>query len=168
MTGSDSEYLIWFDAGKCIQCHGCETACKSWRGLGYGVQYRRVLNVWQGYYPLITSSSLSLSCLHCAEPACAAACPEEAIAKNGENGLVTVDEGLCTGCGLCEEACAYGVPQITEDKVMRKCDLCREQQTVHDKPPCVDTCPGRALTIRKVSRSEKMLHEDQIIKQLQK
>lgn len=166
MTDSGSEYLIWFEAEKCIQCHGCETACKSWRSLAYGVRYRRVFNIWQGRYPRITSSTLSLSCLHCVEPLCAEVCPEEAISKNSEDGLVLVDEALCIGCGTCEDACPYGVPQISDDGVMGKCDMCRGQHTIQEAPPCVDTCPGSALTLKKVGRSEKLLHESQLIRML--
>ena len=101
MPGSEKEYLIGFDSAKCTQCHGCEIACKAWRELRYGVQYRRVLNLWQGEYPSVKNASLSLACLHCVEPACAAACPEDAISKRGRDGLVTVDETICNGCGTC-------------------------------------------------------------------
>ncbi len=153
MTGN--EYVIWFEAEKCIQCHGCETACKSWRNLEYGVRYRRVSNLWQGLYPRITSSTLSLACLHCLEPACAAACPEQAIAKRSADGRVLVDEQLCTGCGTCCEACPYGVPQISSEMLMGKCDLCIGQTTAEGNPPCVDTCPGQALSVRQLDRSQK-------------
>jgi len=32
MTACRKEYLIRFDAAKCVQCHGGETACKAWAG----------------------------------------------------------------------------------------------------------------------------------------
>jgi ferredoxin len=67
------------DPEKCIQCHGCEIAFKTWRDLDYGVQYRRVLNIWQGEYPRVKNAFLSMACLHCVEPAFVSACPEEAI-----------------------------------------------------------------------------------------
>ena len=162
MGQTGMEYLIRFEAERCIQCHGCETACKSWRGLEPGVRYRRVFNIWHGKYPLITSSSLSLSCLHCVEPSCAAACPEGAIFKEPEYGLVHVDEAACSGCGVCVEACGYGVPQITGDGVMRKCDVCIDHEAAGEAievPPCVDTCPGTALILERVDRSEKVRHE---------
>jgi anaerobic dimethyl sulfoxide reductase subunit B (iron-sulfur subunit) len=162
MAVSNKEYLIGFDSGKCTQCHGCEIACKTWRGLSYGVHYRRVLNFWQGEYPRVKNASLSLACLHCVEPACVDACPEEAIFKDVKDGLVTVDDTLCNGCEICAEACAFGVPQFGDDGIMQMCDLCRGQQLAAAVPPCVDTCPGKALSLIDVSRSEKMAHEDTI------
>jgi anaerobic dimethyl sulfoxide reductase subunit B (iron-sulfur subunit) len=160
MPGSKKEYLIDFDPGKCTQCHGCEIACKAWRELGYGVQYRRVLNLWQGEYPAVKNATLSLACLHCAEPACAAACPEDAISKRQKDGLVVVDQTLCNGCGSCADACAFGVPQFGENGLMQKCDLCGDQQLGHAAVPCVDTCPGEALSYIEVSRANKKAREE--------
>lgn len=159
---SGKEYLIRFEPESCTQCHGCEIACKTWRGLGYGIQYRRVLNVWTGTYPRVENASLSMACLHCVEPACEAACPEGAITKRVDDGLVLVDETLCTGCESCVEACAFGVPQFEENGTMQKCDVCCDLQLAGSVPPCVDTCPGKALTLINVSRAEKMVHEKRI------
>jgi len=161
--GNKKEYLIDFDPGKCTQCHGCEIACKAWRGLSYGVQYRRVLNLWLGEYPNVKNASLSLSCLHCVEPACAAACPEDAISKREEDGLVLIDETVCTGCGVCADACAFGVPQFGENGIMQKCDLCCDQQLGNAPPPCVDTCPGDALSFIEVSQADKKVREEEIM-----
>jgi anaerobic dimethyl sulfoxide reductase subunit B (iron-sulfur subunit) len=156
------EYLIRFEPENCTQCHGCEIACKTWRALGYGTQYRRVLNVWTGTYPQVKSVSLSIACLHCVEPACAAACPEGAITKRNSDGLISVDETLCTGCETCVEACAFGVPQFDENGTMQTCDVCIDQQLAGSVPPCVDTCPGKALSLIEVSPSEKIAHEKRI------
>lgn len=167
MSVSKKEYLISFDSEKCIQCHGCEIACKTWQELDYGVQYRRVLNLWQGAYPLVKNVSLSLACLHCVEPPCADACPEEAISKSGRDGLVVVDEALCNGCGICAEACTYGVPQIGANGIMQKCDLCHGLQLARAVPPCVDTCPGAALLYIEVSQSDKKVHGEKILRLLE-
>jgi anaerobic dimethyl sulfoxide reductase subunit B (iron-sulfur subunit) len=164
--GHENEYVIGFDPEKCIQCHGCEVACRAWRELDHGVHYRRVLNVWHGTYPQVKSASVSLACLHCVEPACLAACPEGAITKRAADGLVVVDETLCTGCEICAEACAFGVPQFADGGTMRKCDLCSGRQVARTAPPCVDTCPGQALALIKVSRSEKMAREEDTAKLL--
>jgi len=91
-----------------------------------------------------------------------AACPEEAISKRVKDGLVVVDETLCNGCGICVEACAFGVPQFGDNGTMQKCDLCRDQKLARAVPPCVDTCPGEALSFIEVSQSEKMVHEEKI------
>ena len=162
MPASEKEYLIDFSPAKCTQCHGCEIACKAWRERGYGVQYRRVLNLWQGEYPRVKNASLSLVCLHCVEPACADVCPEDAITKRATDGLVVVDETLCNGCGLCADACAFGVPQFGENGIMQKCDLCSDRQSGNVSPPCVDTCPGEALSYIEISPADKMVHEEKI------
>jgi len=168
MPASEKEYLIDFDSGKCTQCHGCEIACKAWRELGYGVQYRRVLNLWQGDYPRVKNASLSLACLHCVEPACADVCPEDAIAKRATDGLVVVDKTRCNGCGICADACAFGVPQIGENGFMQKCDLCCDQQLSDVSPPCVDTCPGAALSYIEVSQADKKAREEKIMRHFQR
>ena len=167
IPASEKEYLVDFDAGKCTQCHGCEIACKAWRELNYGVQYRRVLNLWQGEYPKIKNASISLVCLHCVEPACAAACPEDAIFKREADGLVLVDKTICNGCGICADACVFGVPQFAENGIMQKCDLCCDQQLGNAPPPCVDTCPGGALSYIEISQADKKAIEEKILRQLQ-
>ena len=155
MTTCRKEYLIRFDAAKCVQCHGCETACKAWRALPYGVRFRRVLTLWNGRYPEVRNTSLSLACLHCIDPACAAACAADAITKDATDGRVLVDADRCIGCKACARACPFGVPQFAEDGGMRKCDLCFDQRPTEVPPPCVMTCPGNALCLEEVTREEK-------------
>lgn len=167
MTTTDAkEVYIAFDQERCTQCFGCQTACKTWIGLPYGVLNRRVINLWQGQYPNIKSGSLSLSCLHCVTPACAEVCPVEAIEKRSEDGLVQVNGELCIGCRSCADACQYGIPQFTEDDTMIKCDLCLDLEQL-ESPPCVATCPGEALSVIYSTSSEKLLHEKSILNLLQ-
>ena len=157
------EWMIRFEHEKCTQCHGCEVACRSWRELAQGVSYRKVLNVWRGRYPDVKNHSVSLGCLHCVNPQCVAACPEEAVTKRNADGLVLVDGALCTGCGACLDACPYGVPQFGPDGIMEKCDLCIDQAGREYGPPCVTTCPGGALSLREVTPTEKEGHQKTIL-----
>ena len=98
-----------FKQENCIQCHGCEVACKTWRRVVLGVNWRRVINIWNGEYPHITCSSASFSCMHCSEPACVDVCPTGAVSKRESDGLVLVDANKCTGCQACYDACPYKI-----------------------------------------------------------
>lgn len=109
----------------------------------------------------LKSSSLSLSCLHCVEPACLEACPVEAISKR-DDGLVLVDEDLCIGCHACQEACIYDVPQFGEEGKMQKCDLCTALRPPLSRPACVDTCPEKALELVILSQDEKVKQEEEM------
>ncbi len=155
MNEASQEYLIKFYPENCIQCYGCETACKMWRELPHGVRYRRMVTLWKGAYPEVKSAGLSLACLHCVEPACLEACPEKAISKRPEDGRVLVDADRCIGCRACARACPFGVPQFGKDKVMQKCDQCIGQVLCGTAPPCVATCTGKALVLEAVTRKEK-------------
>lgn len=157
------EYIIYFEHDKCTQCHGCEVACSSWRELETGVKYRRVLNRWQGSYPAVKSFTVALGCLQCVEPDCLASCPVGAIVKQTSDGLVRVDPELCTGCETCLDACPFGVPQFGKDGIMQKCDLCIDKMAVETGPPCVETCPGNALTLKKMDFLEKKEHQTYIL-----
>jgi anaerobic dimethyl sulfoxide reductase subunit B (iron-sulfur subunit) len=158
-----TEFIIWFDPEKCTQCYGCEVACRSWRALDRGVRFRKVLNVWRGDFPRVKNHSVAMGCLHCVEPACVAACPEEAIHKRETDGLVRVDEGLCIGCQACWDACLYKIPQFGPKGTMQKCDLCFDQVGREEGPPCVATCPGKALSLIGVSAGEKLEHQKAIL-----
>jgi anaerobic dimethyl sulfoxide reductase subunit B (iron-sulfur subunit) len=141
-----TEYAFSFDADKCIQCYGCQAACRIWRETEPGIHWRRVETRWSGIYPDVSLTSLSLACQHCVDPQCVAACPEGAITKRGEDGLVVVDKDLCTGCQMCQAACPFDIPCFAADGTMQKCDLCRpDLGQEHWPAPCVATCPTGAL-----------------------
>jgi anaerobic dimethyl sulfoxide reductase subunit B (iron-sulfur subunit) len=146
-----------FHKDSCIQCNGCVTACKTWRGVALGIQWRRVLNIWHGSYPDVKCSALSVSCQHCVEPACLDVCPTQAICKNPSDGVVLVEPEKCIGCRACMEACQFVIPQFGPDGIMNKCDMCRESGSSEEPPapPCVRDCPTRALELKILSVSEK-------------
>ena len=93
----------------------------------------------------MTNRNLSISCLHCAKPACLEVCPVDAISKRAEDGIVVVDRAVCIGCRSCARACPYGAPQFGRDGTMQKCNLCLGRITRGEVPACVATCPGEAL-----------------------
>ena len=63
----------------CIGCRACEIACKDKNGLAAGPRFRRVMYVEGGTYPDVNAYKVTVSCYHCAEPACLPACPNGAI-----------------------------------------------------------------------------------------
>jgi anaerobic dimethyl sulfoxide reductase subunit B (iron-sulfur subunit) len=110
----------------------------------------RVKTIEKGKYPDLFVAFLPVTCYHCAEPSCAAACPIGAITKRDADGIVTLDREECLGkdeCGLCLEACSYEAPQFgaEENAKMQKCDLCVDRWAEGKKPICVSSCPMYAL-----------------------
>jgi len=79
--------FFWED---CSGCHTCEVACKQEHELGVGPRIVRVLERSPIFMPLF--------CHHCDDPPCAKACPEDAITKDPETGVVLHDRDKCTGC----------------------------------------------------------------------
>ena len=136
---------ISFDVNRCVQCHACEVACKSANDVEPGVKWRRVVSVWGGEYPKVTNKPLSLACRHCGDPPCRSACPEGAIFKRAEDGVVLVDRDKCIGCHTCFDACPFGIPQYGQDGRMQKCHLCLNRISQGHEPACVATCPAEAL-----------------------
>jgi anaerobic dimethyl sulfoxide reductase subunit B len=139
------QYGFDFDPGRCVQCHACEVACKALHHAEWGVKWRRVVVVWNGPFPMVTSRGISFACLHCGNPPCAEVCPRGAISKRPEDGIVLVDHEKCFGCHLCLMACPFGVPQFGTDGKMQKCDLCVDLVAQGKEPVCVATCPAEAL-----------------------
>lgn len=143
---------FYFDQTRCIGCYTCLIACKDWHDVELGpVDYRDVEYVEKGSYPNPYVAYLTISCLHCAKPVCAAACPANAIIKRAEDGIVVVDRELCLGkdnCGLfCQEACPYGMPRFGEEEnaKMQKCNFCLDKLAENKPPVCVAACVQRCL-----------------------
>lgn len=155
------QYGISYNEENCIQCHGCEVACKSWRNVELGVRWRRIKNIWQGSYPNVKNLTASIACMHCVEPVCVEVCPEGAIKKRDEDGVVVVDRDKCIGCETCLEKCPFDVPAFGVDNKMQKCDMCvNEIDFEIDSPPCVETCPTKALLFVKLDEQEKRVGEE--------
>jgi Fe-S-cluster-containing dehydrogenase component len=132
---------------KCLGCRSCEFACKN--DHGQNDTFRRKIHT-------ISDASertgqrfhhFSMSCNHCANPACMANCPEMAIKKKA-NGVVIIDQMKCTGCSHCITACPFDA--ISFNMITRKvdkCDMCYGLQMQGNSTICVSSCPVNAIEI---------------------
>lgn len=141
-----AQRVFILDVERCFGCHGCTAACANANGTPAGIMWREVLKL----PPHEGSSStrwLSLSCNHCAEPPCVAACPSGALSKRESDGVVLHEAGSCLGCRYCQMACPYDAIRWDENSgLVSKCDFCHERLDRGLEPACVETCFAGALT----------------------
>lgn len=148
------QYAFYYDARRCVGCRTCELACKSTNNVELGIKWRRVSDGWDGEFPAITRSFLSIACLHCAKPACIKACSINAIYKRIEDGIVVVDKDRCNGCQDCFAVCPFGAPQFGNNGIMQKCDFCL---SLGKEPACVLSCPAEALSYGTMEDLSKLI-----------
>ena len=143
---------VYLNLDKCCGCKSCASACY------YGHHHQVLL----GHSEVLAEANLPLHCLHCEQPACVAACPNDAMNKREEDGIVKRSEYMCVGCKSCAAACPFGVIDINLKKhVVPKCDLCIDKKGSQEGPRCVNACTSGALTFEEenevVSDSNKVL-----------
>ncbi|GBC60768.1 4Fe-4S ferredoxin [Desulfonema ishimotonii] len=142
-----SDYYLFQDSEKCIGCHSCEVACKVNKNLTQGPRPCRVIGVGPrsvGGVP--RTAYVFMSCFHCENPWCVAACPTGAMQKREKDGIVFVDPDLCVGCKACIASCPWSAPQWNPEtgKVV-KCDYCMDRIDQGLKPACVTVCTTQCL-----------------------
>ncbi len=152
-------YKVLPTVERCIKCGGCEVACKQQNDVPVGIRRIRGIIINQG---TPEEMNVPLSCMHCADPPCMAACPTGAISKR-EDGIVINDKDKCIGCGYCSWACLFGAPQFlaglpfTTRGKMDKCTLCvtpfeqkdesGERIEREPNPKCSAFCSTKALLV---------------------
>jgi formate dehydrogenase iron-sulfur subunit len=95
----------------------------------------------------VKSTFVKRQCMHCVDPACAAACPVAALVKTAEGPVVYHDD-RCIGCRYCMVACPFSVPKFdwsARVSYIRKCTFCADRIALGKKPSCATTCPSEAL-----------------------
>lgn len=118
----------------CTGCNRCTLACSAVKeGTFQPDKGRLKIN----NFPLRGYSVPSI-CFQCPKANCLEACPTAALYRDVE-GVVLVNHDLCTSCGACVTACTYGMIEIDENGIARKCDLCEGD------PACVKECHADAL-----------------------
>ncbi len=110
------QMTFYFDQTRCIACMACVTSCKQWHQVPPGpAKWRRVVTTEYGQYPKVGVNFFSTTCYNCAEPACVAVCPAQAIQKREDNGVVVVDQEKCRESARCGIIKTNGEPRFTAD-----------------------------------------------------
>ncbi len=98
---------FYFDQSRCTGCYACTIACKDDHGIPAGpAKWLRLSCLEEGLFPKLFVSHVVSPCYQCAEPVCACVCPNEALHKREEDGIVVVDREKCRGevsCGIIDE-----------------------------------------------------------------
>lgn len=106
----------------------------------------------EGEYPNSSYFYLPRICNHCTKPACLEACPEDAIIKREEDGIVLVDLEKCKGARDCIRACPYkkvyfnpkrARPEEEIPGQAEKCIFCFPRLEKGLPPACAEQCVGR-------------------------
>ncbi|QNT78936.1 formate dehydrogenase FDH3 subunit beta [Entomobacter blattae] len=163
-TPSSPRMKFICDAERCIDCNACVTACKNEHEIPWGINRRRVVTIHDGEPGEL---SVSMACMHCEDPPCAAVCPVDCFMQT-EDGIVLHNKDLCIGCGYCFYACPFGAPQYPQTTnfgsrgKMDKCTFCaggpdgstteedfkkygRDRLSEGKLPLCAEMCSTRSL-----------------------
>jgi len=101
-----------------------------------------------GEFPNAYFFYLPRLCNHCSRPACLEACPNDALFKLEDSGLVLRDEDRCQGSQRCRRACPYKKIYFNRvRRVSQHCIGCFPRLERGVAPACVRQCPGRAAFI---------------------
>ena len=97
-----NKHALIIEEFACWGCRACETACKQEHNPIHAPDAIKYLSVW-GDGPKVMNGRLDFMwrvsvCKHCDDPICAKACPENAIVKDPETGIVLTDYEKCNGC----------------------------------------------------------------------
>ena len=138
------------DLNKCVGCMACSVGCKAVNGVDISQQWIKIKRVGpypieggSGQFPDVEMYFLPMQCQHCSNPECVTVCPTGASAI-AEDGTVQIDAEQCIGCGMCLDACPYGVRYLDANNVAQKCNLCADQVADGGLPQCVTQCGGLA------------------------
>ena len=125
-TQMNARMKFYVDTKRCIECGGCEVACKNENHVPMGISRIRVVTVNEGEQG---ETNVAIPCMHCSKAPCVAVCPVDALFTR-EDAIVHVNKETCIGCGYCLYACPFGAPQFPASApfgargVMDKCTYC--------------------------------------------
>lgn len=150
---------VLVDTTRCIGCRSCEVACSETHSnyvpdITSDNALESIRDTSERQFTVVNRFStekgevfVKKQCLHCWQPACAAACLVNAMLKTKE-GPVTWDGDKCMGCRFCMISCPFDIPKFEyaswNPRIM-KCNMCYERLQEGKKPACVESCPADAL-----------------------
>ena len=158
LQAPDDAVGMLYDTTKCIGCKACVVACHEANDLPPDNRDNplhdmptdlndRTKNIIKLYKGDEQRSYVKQQCMHCIDPACAAACMIGSFQKR-EYGIVTWDPNRCIGCRYCQMACPYHIPKFEWDEAaprIIKCELCNHRIAEGKEPACCDVCPRGAV-----------------------
>jgi Fe-S-cluster-containing dehydrogenase component len=127
---------IIIDYDSCTGCLMCAQACSLVKTGTFNPAAARIRVVdWED-----SGITNPVVCQHCIEPVCLPSCPEGAIGKDPQSGVVRIDPEICDNCSACRRVCPYAGPVFSPvEKQVVLCDHCGGE------PTCVSVCPTGAL-----------------------
>jgi formate dehydrogenase iron-sulfur subunit len=148
---------VLYDSARCKGCHGCEFDCAEANGLPppdpakdrppvrqTSETKRTVVNEYNTSKGTVY---IKKQCMHCNEPACAAACLTQAMHKTKAGPVIWRSE-KCMGCRYCMVSCPFDIPKFeyhSPNPKIQKCDMCYNRLKTGEAPACVTNCPNDAL-----------------------
>ncbi len=164
LESASARMKFYIDVRRCIECGGCEVACKNENDVPSGVARIRVVTVREGQPG---ETNVAIPCMQCSKAPCVAVCPVDSLFTRAD-GIVHVNKETCIGCGYCLYACPFGAPQFPKGApfgargVMDKCTYCaggpvgaftpKERQLYGSNrvaegklPMCASVCATKAL-----------------------
>lgn len=177
---------VLVDTTRCIGCRSCEVACsvahdnfvpdtKADNAL------EKVRDTSEKQFTVVNRFKtakgdvfVKKQCMHCWQPACAAACLVNAMLKTKE-GPITWNGDKCMGCRYCMVSCPFDIPKFEYlgwNPRIQKCNMCYERLMEGKRPACVDACPtdtlmfGQKRELMEIARHRVYNHPDRYVHQI--
>ena len=152
---------VLYDSTLCVGCQVCESSCAKANDLPEQTDQikagvtRKTSETQRSAINAFSSPAgdvyTKTQCMHCNQPACAAACLTQAMHKTKEGPVIWRGE-KCMGCRYCMVSCPFDIPKFeyhSANPKIVKCTMCYDRMKEGKVPACVETCPGGALVFGK-------------------